>query len=130
MKRLKLIFASLALLFCLTPALVPATVYADTDPFKTVCQQGGAGTPACTASGNDPISGKNGILYKVSRILAVVAGIGAVIVIILGGFFYVTSGGDASKATNAKRAIIGAVIGLVVIAISQVFIAFVINAVQ
>ena len=130
MKRLKLIFASLAVLFCLTPALVPATVYADTDPFKTVCQQGGAGSAPCTTTGNDPISGRNGILYKVSRILALIAAVGAVIVIIIGGFFYITSGGDASKASNAKRAILGAVIGLVVIALSQAFIAFVINAVQ
>lgn len=43
------------------------------------------------------------------------AGVSAVIVIIVAGFFFVTSHGDPSLVTRAKNAIVGAVIGLVVI---------------
>lgn len=39
----------------------------------------------------------------------------AVIVVIAGGFFYVTSTGDASRVKRAKDAILYAVIGLVVV---------------
>lgn len=43
------------------------------------------------------------------------AGVAAVIVIIVAGFFFVTSHGDPNLVSRAKQAIIGAVIGLVVI---------------
>lgn len=43
------------------------------------------------------------------------AGVCAVIVIIVAGFFYVTSHGDPSLISRAKQAITGAIIGLVVI---------------
>lgn len=43
------------------------------------------------------------------------AGVVAVIVIVIAGFFYVTSQGDASKVKRSKDTILAAVIGLVVI---------------
>lgn len=43
------------------------------------------------------------------------AGTVAVIIIVVAGFMYTTSGGDPAKLTRAKNAILGAVIGLVVI---------------
>ena len=52
------------------------------------------------------------------------AGVIAVIVIIVAGFFFTTSHGDPSLVTRAKNAIMGAVIGLVVI-----FLAFAITSI-
>lgn len=43
------------------------------------------------------------------------AGIAAVIVIIVAGFFYATSQDDPSRVARAKNAILGAVIGLIVL---------------
>ena len=43
------------------------------------------------------------------------AGVIAVVIIIIAGFMYVTSMNDSSRITRAKNAILGAVIGLVVI---------------
>lgn len=43
------------------------------------------------------------------------AGTIAVIIIVVAGFMYTTSGGDPAKLTRAKNAILGAVIGLVVV---------------
>lgn len=52
------------------------------------------------------------------------AGVAAVIVIIVAGFFFVTSHGDPNLVSRAKQAIMGAVIGLVVI-----FLAFAITSI-
>ncbi len=68
---------------------------------------GGADVPQVLA--NDPTLG---------NILDVVyfwAGIVAVLVIIIAGFFYVTANGNAQTIERAKNAILGAVIGLVVV---------------
>ncbi|MBP7774977.1 MAG: hypothetical protein KA069_00060 [Candidatus Saccharimonas sp.] len=54
---------------------------------------------------------KNDILYPVYFW----AGIVAVIVIIVAGFFYVTSQGEAQNVVRAKNAILSAIIGLAII---------------
>jgi hypothetical protein len=77
--------------------------------------------------GGNPISGTNSIFLKTTDIIAYTAGIVAVIVIIVGGFQYVTSGGDSNKAASARSTILGAVIGLFVIVIGKVLINFVIS---
>lgn len=53
----------------------------------------------------------NGILNTVYF----AAGIVAVIVIIVSGFFYVTSNGDASKVKRGKDGILYSVVGLVIV---------------
>jgi hypothetical protein len=55
------------------------------------------------------------------------AGIVCVLVIIVAGFFYVTSAGNAATIKKAKDAILGAVIGLVVIMMAFAITAFVIG---
>jgi hypothetical protein len=129
MKKIKLLFASLALVLCLLPvATASAEIY---NPFGDICKGGLPKTQSavCQADGGDPITGKNGIIYKTSRILATVAAIGAVVMIMVGGFTYVTSAGDANRAGSGKRMIIGAVVGLAVIGLAEMFVAIVINLV-
>jgi hypothetical protein len=128
-RRLKLLCVTLGLGLCLVPALVPQPGYAY-NPLADPCSSAAAKkSPACQTTGTDPISGKNGILYKVARILSLVAAIGAVIALILGGFSYITAAGDASKAAGARKTIYAALIGLLVIALAQAFIALVLNLV-
>jgi hypothetical protein len=67
------------------------------------------------------------VLKKVSLIMAVISGVVAVIIILLSGFRYITSAGDAQKAASARSAIVGAVVGLVVIAASESIIVFVVS---
>lgn len=55
------------------------------------------------------------------------AGIVCVIVIIVAGFYYVTSNGNAQTIAKAKNAIMGAVIGLVVIILAFAITNFVIG---
>ncbi len=132
-RRLRTLILTLVVAFSLSPILLVAQPAAAVNVFNPVCNGGGAavnGSAACKTTGEDPIGGRNGILYKVAAILSIIAAIGAVIVIIIAGLMYVTSAGDANKAGSARKAIIGAVIGLVVIGLANAFIAFVINIVK
>jgi hypothetical protein len=74
-------------------------------------------------------TGINKIVTDVVNIFSVIVGIVSVVMIIYGGFQYVTSGGDSGKVTNAKSTIIYAIIGLVVVALAQFIVQFVLDKV-
>lgn len=71
----------------------------------------------------------NDIITSIINIFSLIVGLVSVIMIIYGGFLYVTSGGDSGKVTNAKNAIIYAIIGLVVVALAQFIVQFVLSRV-
>jgi hypothetical protein len=76
---------------------------------------------------SDPLVGPNGLIGKVTRDVALWAGVIAVFIMIIGGFMYVISSGDSGKISRAKDTIIYAAVGLVVIAVGQEIITFVID---
>lgn len=86
-------------------------------------------SPACKKGTDDPITGTKGVLIRVANILAWFGGAIAVIMVIFGGFLYVTSAGDAGKVKKAKDTLLYAAVGLVVIVASRVIVIFVINKV-
>jgi len=67
------------------------------------------------------------LVRTVINILTAVVGILAVIMIIFAGFRYVTSGGSDDAIKSAKNTIIYAIIGLVVVALAQIIVHFVLN---
>ena len=67
------------------------------------------------------------LLSNVINIFTVVVGIIAVIMIIVGGLRYITSGGESSKVGGAKTTIIYALVGLVVVALAQLLVHFVLS---
>lgn len=67
---------------------------------------------------------------KIINILSTIVGVIAVIMIIVGGLKYITSGGEAASITSAKHTIMYAVVGLVVVALAQVIVIFVLNKVK
>jgi Ni,Fe-hydrogenase I cytochrome b subunit len=79
---------------------------------------------------NGPTTASNSTITNVLYPIYFWAGAIAVIIIIVAGFFFVTSHGDPSLVTRAKNAIIGAVIGLVVIFLAFGITAIVIGAVS
>ncbi len=123
--------------FSILPLFVASPASAATDLFKgtvqnsngineSICQQQGANTSAvCQTTGINPLSGSGGLLGKATRIISIISGMAAVILIIVGGFMYVTAGGDSSKVSTARNTIIGAVVGLVIIMLAQVIVLFV-----
>lgn len=113
--------ASLAVVAALlSPALVPSTAEAQ-------IQKGiDAARTNDMSSAADPES----IVQKAVNIILFVLGVLAVIMIIVGGFRYVTSGGDSNKLTSAKNTILYAVIGLIVALFAYAIVNWVVKQVQ
>lgn len=65
------------------------------------------------------------VLSKIINAILLLTGGIAVLFLILGGLQYITSSGNKDKAEKAKQTILYAVIGLIVIALSFVIVAFV-----
>lgn len=94
----------------------------------------GQGTPAIcgdneSASNSNPIVGPNGVLTHVTQIFAIVLGVVAVIVIMVAGLRLIGSNGDSSAVSGARRAVTYALIGLVVAALAQSIVSFVLTRV-
>jgi len=86
----------------------------------------GSATTCATDNGD----GVNGIVNTVITVFSWVVGVVSVIMIIVGGFKYVTSGGESSGVTSAKNTILYAIVGLIIVAISQVVVKFVLSNVN
>lgn len=71
----------------------------------------------------------NDTLASILQVLSAAAGIAAVIMLIIGGVRYVTSGGKQESVTSAKNTILYAVIGLVIVAVAQLIVHFVLHKV-
>ena len=67
------------------------------------------------------------IAAKIVNILSIVVGVVAVIMIIYGGFRYITSGGESGSVSGAKNTLIYAIVGLVIVALAQFIVHFVLD---
>lgn len=76
---------------------------------------------------NCDTSGVDSAVNAAVTILSYVVGIVAVIMIIIAGFKYLTSGGDANKVGSAKSTLIYAIIGIVIAVLAQVIVHYVVN---
>lgn len=132
--RTKLASLTAVLLLAVVPLAVPAAVYADTVQ-DGVCSGAsdlkistGATTATCDTD-NTATEKVNSTITTVINVFSTLVGVIAVIMIIYGGMRYITSGGDSGKITSAKNTIIYALIGLVVVALAQFIVKFVLNKV-
>jgi len=67
------------------------------------------------------------IIRIAANIVAFLTGIAAVIMIVLSGFVFVTSGGNPERTSNARRRLIYSLVGLIVVALSWTIITFLLN---
>ena len=79
----------------------------------------------CTDDGSEAQDRVDRIIKLVINIFSLIVGVVSVIMIIIGGLKYITSGGNDSNITGAKNTILYAIIGLVVVALAQVIVRFV-----
>jgi hypothetical protein len=116
----------------LLSVLSPAPAFAATNLFGDACASKAAKESAvCQKEQTEsPLTGSNGLIIKITRIIAFVAGAAAVVIIILSGLQYINSGGDATKATQARNGIIYALVGLIVIISAQYIISLVISRIN
>lgn len=133
MRSLKYVLLTPVMLFAL---LLPAVAFASTQSeitsaCATAAQNGGEMPSYCQTTGttNDPLTGSNGTLTKVTNVVGFVAGVVAVVMIIIGGFRFVISRGDSAKAVTARQTIMYSVIGLIVIVFAREIVIFVLSRV-
>jgi hypothetical protein len=132
-----LLIPALLLVLC----IMPAQAMASNALFNGACSSSNGGIGANTStlcqsdnvSGssvkNNPLLGANGLLLKISTIIALIAGIAAVIVTIVAGMRFITSGGDPAKAQGARATLLNALIGVVIIIVAESIIGFVLSKV-
>jgi hypothetical protein len=84
-----------------------------------------AGATGCDAPTGTPDI--NHTIATVVNILSVAVGVVAVIMIIVAGLKFITAAGDSNNISSARNTILYAVVGLVVVALAQVIVHFVLN---
>jgi hypothetical protein len=125
MNKIKSVIVSAMVMFGVV-ALPVAPVFAD------AC----SGSPVeCAQQGTDSVSNGRGNpddlqknIKTIVNVLLFILGAIAVIMIIIGGIRYATSGGDASSTKAAKDTILYAVIGLVVAILAYAIVNFILGA--
>jgi cytochrome bd-type quinol oxidase subunit 2 len=120
-QKILILASSVFLVSSLSPALVLADAKTDIQ-----CGANNAAGEKCDAKVN-PTNDLNDIIAKVINLLSIIVGIIAVIMIIIAGFRYITSAGSAEKVSAAKNTLMYAIIGLVIVALAQVIVRFVLN---
>jgi len=109
-----------------------SAVYAS-NPVNAVCSDSGitagspSGSPLCTDTSSGQLQGSNTIISLIVNIISAVAGFVAVIIIIISGIQFISSGGDSKKISQAKDSIIYSLIGIIVIVLARTIIVFVLN---
>lgn len=112
-----------ALLLTIALTAVPSVAYADCG---TSTSSKGQVLQAVGETGGDCSgAGVTDLVHTVVVVLSYFVGVVAVIMIILAGFKYITSGGDANKVGSAKNTLIYAMVGIAVAALAQLIVKFV-----
>lgn len=129
MTRIKRIMFSIAAsLGLLMPMAVPSMVSAQASITDGLQKGTCLSTTDKTCEGTDDAEGKvDSIITSVIDIFSLAVGVISVIMIIIGGLKYITSGGDSGNVTGAKNTILYAVVGLIIVALAQVIVRFVLN---
>lgn len=126
MKKLLLTLTLLLGLTAFSPVIAAAQPAPTTSPSRAaVCEGVGLTGGTC----DDPTSGPtvDSTVKLAVDVLSIIVGIAAVIMIIIGGFKYIISSGDSSNITSAKNTILYAIIGLVIVALAQIIVTYVLN---
>jgi hypothetical protein len=128
MKKIKYVILTLGLMTGFGLAFMPANASAAGTTggvLSDACSGDAASTALCKQSGQDNFKKYVGII--VNTLLFVLAAV-SVIVIIIAGITYTTSGGDAALVTKAKNTLLYAVVGLVVAIMAYAIVNYVIHA--
>ena len=126
------------LVVLVSPVLAPIGVSAASTA-STICSTsniaGNVASGASDAAGStvncSSSSVSNNDIGKIAKtivtIFSIIVGAISIIMIIYSGFRYITSGGDSGRIGNAKNTLIYAVIGLVIVALAQIIVQFVLH---
>lgn len=120
-----LLIAGMVILTATTLSFLPDAAFAQIkeDIRRGAC--GAAGQAPCdSASATNSL---NNTIANLINILSIIVGIIAVLMIIFAGFRYITSAGNDQTIASAKRTLIYAIIGLIIVALAQAIARFVLR---
>ncbi len=129
----KTLASLLAAALVFVPLLTVAGSVSAVDLLQPACDQAKVTSPntepgICednkTDDAGNPITG---LLKVVVNMLSFAGGVIAVIMIIVAALRFTTSGGDSSSIAAARRSLIFAIVGLVIVAVAQFVVPFVIT---
>jgi len=105
---------------------LPLWVYAQTDVNTGLGGIGGLFPQTGVGASRSPIQ----LIGNIISLLLFVAGAIAVVFVIIGGFLYMTSAGNAEQAEKGQQTLTNAIIGIVIVILSYVIINVVVNFVS
>jgi hypothetical protein len=122
----KAIQAAVMLSLVVVPLLTFTTPVGAQSAQSEICNGLGQTGGSCGGSGT-PI---NHAIAAAINILSLVGGVAAVIMLIIGGLRFITSSGDSSNVASARSTIIYALVGLIIVALAQFIVHFVLAKVK
>jgi len=133
LKRYLIVFIAVVTLG--VPLLIPATTFAcnniqsELNAGAETAATGKSASSGCAYStGRTTVStGIKNIAIQAVNIISIIVGVVAIIMIIYGGFKYITSGGESNNVSAAKNTLIYAIIGLIIVALAQVIVHWVLD---
>jgi hypothetical protein len=101
------------------------------------CSSAAAGTDVCndasSQQGNNTQGSTNPIIKIIKaaiEVLSFIIGVAAIIGIVVSGIRLMTSGGDSNAVASARSGLVYSLIGIAVVALAQVLVAFVLDNVK
>lgn len=127
MKLLKRFTPLMAVVAMLLPLVTTASVHAASIDYY-LCLGVNLGDSAnCESDLLEPETTITELSKDIIDVLSLIVGVVSVVMIIIGGLRYITSGGDAGNVTTAKNTILYAIVGLIVVLFSQAIVQFIIG---
>jgi hypothetical protein len=129
----RIILSAVAATALLMPLAVPVVAHADASNDTNLQGSLSCGTDinindsSCQVGDTTSSDTVNHTVQLALNLFSAIVGIIAVVMIIVGGIRYITSGGDSGNVTAAKNTILYAVIGLIVVALAQIIVKFVLT---
>ena len=117
-----LMFATV--LVCSQVAMFTIPASAASGSKDAACEGAGLAGSDCGSGGGAAIGN---VITAIVNVLSAIVGAVAVVMIIIAGFKYVTAGGDTNNISGAKSTLTYAIIGLVIVALAQIIVHFVID---
>ena len=127
-KTLAALGASLAMM--LVPIVSPAAVYAADINSNLGCGSNLDISDSCSTDVGGGSEKLQSVITTIINIFSIIVGIVAVIMIIFSGWKYMTSNGEPGNITSARNALTYAIVGLVIVALAQFIVKFVLQKVN
>ncbi len=132
MKKLRSLIIALSLMAGLGMPLLATAPARAVDVISPVCdkvrtERPGVCDDAVSGAKTNPIIGEGGVLRVGIALLSFLAGLSAIVIIIVSGIKIIFSNGDGNTMATARKQLIYAVVGLAVVLISSTIVTLVLN---